>query len=141
MYMSDIEYYPDYKIDEYGSIDSYRNGYRRLKPQLSHDGYLRIDLCNDSGGRRRYFIHRLVAKTFMPYFDKSMQVNHIDGNKLNNHISNLELTTDKDNKKHAVLVVRAPIEQRLSRLREAKLLQNDIGGTITDCLKWLGGLK
>jgi len=136
--MADIEHYPDYKIDEYGCVDSYRKGYKRIKPQMSHDGYLRIDLRNDTNGCRRYFVHRLVAKTFMPYFDKDMQVNHIDGDRLNNHISNLELTTGNDNKKHARILRQTPIENRMSKLQEAKKLQEEIGGTITDCLKWLG---
>jgi hypothetical protein len=61
------------------------------------DGYVRVGL-----GNNHYKVHRLVLMTFgsLPINDK-MQVNHKDGNKVNNHISNLEWVTNQENVIHA----------------------------------------
>ena len=70
---------------------------KTLKPEIHHKGYLRIS----AHGVKPRFIHRLVAIHFIPNPDNLPQVNHIDGNKLNNKLNNLEWCTDSDNKKHA----------------------------------------
>ena len=71
-----------------------------LKPQLNKKGgYYRVGL----GGGKREYVHRLVAKTFYDDFDESKRydINHMDGNKLNNSIANLEWYTRKENIQHA----------------------------------------
>lgn len=65
--------------------------------KLSKKGYPRVRI-----GTKTYFIHRLVAKYFIPNPDNKPQVNHIDGIKTNNHVSNLEWVTNYENRKHAV---------------------------------------
>ena len=50
---------------------------------------------------KRVSIHRLVYETFVGKIPKGMQINHKDGNKNNNHISNLEVVTPKENTAHA----------------------------------------
>lgn len=63
--------------------------------------YLVTDLCID-GKRTHYLTHILVARTFYGVYDSSLEVNHIDGNVYNNHISNLELVTHADNIRHSI---------------------------------------
>lgn len=71
-----------------------------LTPHLNSSGYLRASM-NLSGKNKYYFIHRLVAECFVPNPFNKDKVNHKDGNKHNNHFSNLEWVTSSENNKHA----------------------------------------
>lgn len=71
---------------------------RTIKPSLNKKGYPQVCLQN----RKSYRVHRLVAETFIPNPENLPEVNHIDGNKLNNHIDNLEWCTTKENINHAI---------------------------------------
>lgn len=75
---------------------------RILTPVVTKKGYLRIGLTDEKGIQRRFYIHRLVIESFNKCQEEKMQVNHIDGDKTNNRLSNLEFVTDKENKKHAI---------------------------------------
>ena len=80
-----------------GRLDN-RKG-KILKPKLDKYGYKTIVLSKN-GKRHNYTIHRLVAKAFIPNPNNLPQVNHKDGDKLNNNIENLEWCTCKENQKH-----------------------------------------
>ena len=74
---------------------------RVLKPRPLKTGYLRINLCKN-GTIKDFLIHRLVLITFVspPPFEKA-QVNHINGNKSDNRIENLEWVTQSQNVQHS----------------------------------------
>lgn len=91
---------PCYEIDDSGNIYSAHVN-RQLKPQMTAQGYLRIQL-NHHGRCEYVAVHRLVAETFIPNPCNLPIVNHKDGNKSNNAIHNLEWVTQSDNIKHAV---------------------------------------
>lgn len=84
-----------YEINEYGTIRNKKTG-KTLKWQYDRDGYACVMLKNNIHKRAR--IHRLVLENFDTYSD--LTVNHKDGNKLNNHISNLEYLTIEENLEH-----------------------------------------
>lgn len=86
-----------YKISNLGNIYSFRS-FDLLKPKDSHS-YKYVTLCKD-GKRKNKFIHRLVAEAFIPNTSNKPQVNHIDGNKSNNTVKNLEWATPKENCEH-----------------------------------------
>lgn len=74
---------------------------RILKFNDFNNGYLKVPLTNGNHIKRYYLVHRLVAEAFIDNPNNLPQVNHIDGNKENNHVSNLEWCTREDNIKHA----------------------------------------
>lgn len=86
----------DYEITRDGQVINKTNGHV-LKPQPNGKGYLRVHI----DGKLR-FVHRLVAEKYIPNPNNYEQVNHIDGNKLNNSADNLEWVTNQENRDHAV---------------------------------------
>lgn len=74
--------------------------FSKLKPEETKKGYLRVYLYNNDGYRKHFKVHRLVAQAFIENPDGKPQVNHKDGNKHNNSVTNLEWVTDAENKKH-----------------------------------------
>lgn len=71
-----------------------------LKTGRTPKGYLRIQLSKDDA-KKNCLVHRLVAETFAPNTDSSLEINHRDGDKENNRIGNLEWLTPSENQKHA----------------------------------------
>lgn len=100
-------YRETYLIGEDGSITrKERMGTRRnyvnsyvLTQFENSNGYLRVTL-NLNGKAKQYLVHRLVAKAFIPNPDNKPDVNHKDGNKYNNKVSNLEWVTKSENEIH-----------------------------------------
>lgn len=79
------------------------NTKKYLKGQVGKNGYFSYNLTLPDGTKKRCYAHRLVAIAFIPQTDSSKgQINHIDGNKLNNYVDNLEWVDGKDNQKHAL---------------------------------------
>lgn len=73
---------------------------RQLKRSLKHTGYYSVDLCKD-GKIRSESVHRLVAEAFIPNPEHKKVVNHINGNKADDRVENLEWVSYKENHWHA----------------------------------------
>jgi hypothetical protein len=100
-----IEAFEKYEVSNLGKIRNMKSG-RILKPFLDRSGYLRHCLCENN--KRKYlFLHRIIATTFIDNPEGKPCVNHIDENKLNNDLSNLEWCTVKENNVHGTRIKRA----------------------------------
>ena len=94
-----IDNFPNYSIDELGTITNLTTGHIK-SCWLCKNGYYYVDLQRE-GFKRKIPVHRLLALAFLPNPENKRTVNHIDGNKTNNSLSNLEWATDKENIQHA----------------------------------------
>lgn len=124
---------PAYLVSNLGRIKTTKKFYNRMHSgklltvksrhdiivgsALSKKGYSRVRL-----GKRTYQTHRVVALTWLPNPEKLPQVNHIDGDKLNNSVTNLEWVTNQQNRNHAV---RTGLQARGSRVSR-KLVETDV---------------
>lgn len=98
MELKPINGFPNYLISNTGQVFS-KNTNSFLQPQLSNRGYLQVGLFNN-GKRQVKSIHRLVAEAFLPNPLQLEEINHIDENKTNNMVDNLEWINHIDNLKY-----------------------------------------
>lgn len=87
-----------------------------LNPHIKNNrGYERVQIMGADGKRRLHLVHRLVAVSFIPNPNLHPFVNHIDGNRNNNRIENLEWCTPKQNVDHAMYVSWSHNNPKVSR--------------------------
>ena len=126
-----IGYETLYEVSDVGEVRrvagyaSSKNGSLRLVPahvmrQARSRGYSVVNLCKN--GLPRYVkVHRLVAAAFLPADETRQFVNHKDGNKQNNHVSNLEYVTTAENNRHAYEVC-GKLERMLAGIARRRAL-------------------
>jgi len=90
-----------YTINKHAEILNLANN-KLKKHTLNSNGYYKVGLADGCGGHTQYSIHRLVAMHFIPNPHNHPQVNHIDGDKSNNDITNLEWCTREKNIQHSL---------------------------------------
>lgn len=114
-----LKYGSIYEISTIGEVRYIEN--KRVVTNAINNGYIQVKLCNDDG-YNSCLVHRLVAYTYIPNPDPETKtvINHIDENKLNNNVSNLEWVSQKENcAKH---------NKKISH--ERKVVQKDMEGNI-----------
>ena len=90
-----------YEINADGTIRNVKSK-KVVQGYVEKNGYVRVKFENKClGGVIRTTVHRLVAEAFIPNPDNLPEVNHIDSNRSNNHVSNLEWVSHSDNMKHS----------------------------------------
>ena len=97
--MENIE--QDYYINKLGEIFS-KKRHKQRKLKLSNCNGYSIVCLHVNGKQKNEYVHRLVAKTYIPNPDNRKEVNHINGIKTDNRVENLEWCTAKENTNHAV---------------------------------------
>lgn len=110
----DIENFSKYQVSNLGNVKS-KDRYTKakddeiihrkeflLKEFINKKGYKQVTLYDDNGKPKTMRVHKLVALAFIENKNNLPQINHIDGNKLNNKVSNLEWISNYDNMQHAI---------------------------------------
>lgn len=88
--LKSIPGFSKYLIGSLGNVYSYQSGVlRKLAPVNNGTEYYQVGITDDTGKRRRKYIHRLVAEAFVPNPDKLPEVDHIDNVRWNNVVSNI----------------------------------------------------
>lgn len=127
-----------YEASIYGEIFGEKKD-TPLSPGISKDGYLRVVLC-ENGKPHTKKVHRLVAETFIPNPCNKPEVNHIDGNKQNNRVTNLEWCTHQENVRHAFAT---GLEKRSEKAgapkKKIRIVEtNEIFDSISECARYIG---
>lgn len=99
-----------YSVSNYGDVKNNRTG-RLMKQRKTEKGYLHINLTKN-GKRKAMRINRLVAQVFIPNPENKPQVNHIDFNRENNCVNNLEWVTAQENTQYSVCNRKLPGQQK-----------------------------
>lgn len=130
--MEMIKDYPIYSITIDGQVINNKTK-KKLKPFVNN-GYYRINLYDSENSRKTLYLHRLIAETYIPNPNNKPEVNHIDGNKLNNSIDNLEWVDRIENSKHSYKYGLQKARRSKNNERHKSVLQIDLNGRLIK--KW-----
>ena len=117
-----------YQISNLGRVKSLVSE-RILKECQSSNGYMRVCLCG-ADGHKNMSVHRMVADAFISNPNDLPQVNHIDENKQNNRVDNLEWVTSKQNINHGTSLARRSYHQRYTQSGKKVVHQYDMEGNL-----------
>lgn len=128
-----------YEINEDGILRNVKSK-KIVRGNHERNGYQRVRIENKClGGVVRTSIHQLVAEAFIPNPNGYPEINHIDTNKQNNHVSNLEWTDHSGNMKHAYAcgINRKPLRDHSIATRKKVTNGEATFDSISDAGKWL----
>lgn len=142
---SKIDGYPWYEVSTHGRVKSLRRNVI-MKPYYNDvTGYADVKLWDGKKHKTRT-IHRIVAETFMDFDNhRGLEVNHIDGNKHNNRLDNLEWCTRSENARHAIetgLFTPYKLPPYSWNGKRVRIIETgEEFDTITECANHIGGHK
>ena len=120
----EVEGFEKYEVSNLGKVRNIKSG-RVLKPFLTKNGYLMHLLYENNKHKQKHlYLHRIIATAFIDNPGEKTQVNHIDENKTNNDLSNLEWCTVKENNIHGTRTKR--VAEKLSQ----KVIQLDLNDNV-----------
>jgi hypothetical protein len=133
IFWKQVPEWPSYWVSNYGEIKRvYKGGKEKILQQsimkrydrevLDDNFYRQVSFSKD-GKVKKYLVHRIIAETLMRRLGPGECVNHKDGRKYNNHPSNLEIVSEKENKEHAA---KNGLMQRGSSRPNSKLTEQEI---------------
>lgn len=138
-----------YQISSFGKVMSLGNGLstdtrtkqvRVLKTREATNGYERIKLCKNGKGFHR-LVHRLVAIHYIDNPNQYREVNHIDGDKFNNRVDNLEWVTASMNQRHAFRTGLQKVVKGKEHKQSIRIMQKDLDGNLVKIWDSIGEIK
>jgi len=117
-----VEGFDNYEVSNLGKIRNIKSR-RILKPFLQNNGYLMHALYGHDK-KKFLLLHRILATAFVDNPEGKPCVNHIDENKLNNDLSNLEWCTAKENARHGTRI------KRIAEKRSIEVVQLDLNDNV-----------
>lgn len=117
-----IDGFERYEVSNLGKVRNIKSG-RILKPSLQKNGYLTYGLY-ENNKQKFLYLHRIIATAFIDNPDEKPCVNHIDENKLNNDLSNLEWCTVRENMIHGTRT------KRIAEKHFKKVIQLDLNDNV-----------
>ena len=140
-----IKGYDDYYVSSRGNVYSKKTEKIMIpSPRGKTSPYLSVVLRKD-GAQKTYSVHRLVAEAFIPNPYGKETVNHLDGDKTNNNVTNLEWATRSENDRHAYRIgLRRTPSYRVQKAidsRKRKVINLDTCETfnsIAECARAIG---
>lgn len=111
---------------------------RLLKTIMLNSGYVHVHLSKNNK-QNKLLVHRLVAQAFIPNPENKPQVNHIDEDKTNNVVSNLEWMTPKENINHGTRNLRDSLTKR-KKVKGIDIANGEYNyyNSVNECAKYLG---
>ncbi len=138
----------DYEVSSYGRVRRTSHGRRTypgriMTPTLQSIGYLSVKPTVD-GKNVHFYVHHLVAAAFIGPRPDNADINHIDGCKTNNHVSNLEYVSHAENMRHARRLGLTPTGERHGNAKLSNLEADAIreivrsGGSVSSVARKFG---
>lgn len=130
-----VEDYDNYEVSNLGQVRNKKTG-RILKPSCK-GGYLVVGLCSNGIGKT-LSVHRIVAKAFIVNPDNKPHINHIDKNRSNNNVTNLQWCSSAENNAHKCLTLKQTTNQNLKIWRVDIISGNklELYNSINDAAFW-----
>lgn len=97
----DFDFSSRYEVSDWGRVRSKTSRPRELRQAIGVKGYPQVSIHDAAGRCATVKVHRLVVETFLGPLAKGMTVNHIDGDKRNSRLENLEVVSNRENARHA----------------------------------------
>ena len=120
--MLKVKDFEDYTIDETGNVFSIRKN-KYLKQTINRNGYCKVTLQKDKY-KKTFSVHRLVAQAYLKNYSNTLQVNHINGIKIDNRAENLEMVTAKENMQKAVEI---GLFDKCKEIQRKNAIKNNLG--------------
>lgn len=137
-----IKDFSGYEVSSDGRVRNSRTG-QVLTPGFNTNGYYIVCLWRN-GKQHTKTVHRLVASTFYDMVDDRLVVDHVDGNKTNNHISNLEFCSSGENNRRAYALGLKKAVRQYDHPRNKKIRVVETGEvfrSISECARAIGGSR
>lgn len=130
----DVRDNPKYRVSSHGRVKNAHSG-KILSPGHHRQGYSLVWLTGVDGVHGKA-VHRLVAEAFIPNPDRKPQVNHINGDKADNHVENLEWVTGSENTLHSY---RTGLNQGRQRVAVRIVETGEVFESVASCAEAIGG--